>query len=140
MGGIELDAACQLEAALFLQQLAIFAPRAAPPARLVPRLRPVLVSGQPQLRRAAVVTLRHLCEAGTYVYPQDIHAARSFKRLGFFLFFITLITPPVNTNRFSFFFSSQVIRCYVEHMKCASRQTALMRERRVCGRRRRRGR
>jgi hypothetical protein len=39
------DAACQLEAALFLQQLVLFAPRAAPPARLVPRLRPVLAVG-----------------------------------------------------------------------------------------------
>ena len=61
-GGGELDAACQLEAALFLQQLALFAPRAAPPARLVPRLRPVLAAGQPALRRAAAATLRHLCE------------------------------------------------------------------------------
>ena len=42
--GEDGDAACQLEAALFLQQLALFAPRAAPPARLVPRLRPVLAA------------------------------------------------------------------------------------------------
>ena len=45
------SSACLHEAALFLQQLAVFAPRVASPARLVPRLRPVLASGQPALRR-----------------------------------------------------------------------------------------
>ena len=32
------------------------------PAMLVPQLRPFLGSGRPQLRRAAVATLRHLTE------------------------------------------------------------------------------
>ena len=42
------DAGCQLEAALFLQQLAVFAPQTAPPDVLVRRLRPYLAS--PRLR------------------------------------------------------------------------------------------
>ena len=56
------DAGCQLEAALFLQQLALFAPQTAPPDRLVRRLRPYLSAKTPGLRRVAAATLRHVCE------------------------------------------------------------------------------
>ena len=56
------DAACRHEAATYVQQLALFAPRVATPARLVPRLRASLASGRPTLRRAAAQTLKHLCE------------------------------------------------------------------------------
>jgi hypothetical protein len=56
------DAACRHEAATYVQQLALFAPRVATPARLVPRLRASLASGRPALRRAAAQTLKHLCE------------------------------------------------------------------------------
>ena len=56
------DAARALEAATFLMQLALFAPHAAPPSALVPRLRRALRAGQPALRAAAAATLRHLCE------------------------------------------------------------------------------
>ena len=56
------DGACRHEAATYVQQLAIFAPRVATPARLVPRLRASLFSARPALRRAAAQTLKHLCE------------------------------------------------------------------------------
>ena len=56
------DAGCQLEAALFLQQLAVFAPQTAPPDVLVRRLRPYLASHSASLRRVAAATLRHVCE------------------------------------------------------------------------------
>ena len=56
------DAACRHEAATYVQQLALFAPRVATPARLVPRLRASLFSARPALRRAAAQTLKHLCE------------------------------------------------------------------------------
>ena len=45
------DGACRHEAATYVQQLAIFAPRVATPARLVPRLRASLFSARPALRR-----------------------------------------------------------------------------------------
>ena len=44
------DGACRHEAATYVQQLAIFAPRVATPARLVPRLRASLFSARPALR------------------------------------------------------------------------------------------
>jgi hypothetical protein len=56
------DGACRHEAATYVQQLAIFAPKVATPARLVPRLRASLFSARPALRRAAAQTLKHLCE------------------------------------------------------------------------------
>ena len=58
----ENDGACRHEAATYVQQLAIFAPKVATPARLVPRLRASLFSARPALRRAAAQTLKHLCE------------------------------------------------------------------------------
>ena len=54
------DGACRHEAATYVQQLAIFAPRVATPARLVPRLRASLFSIRPALRRAAAQTLKRL--------------------------------------------------------------------------------
>ena len=55
------DAACRHEAATYVQHLALFAPRVATPARLVPRLRASLASGRPA-RAPAAQTLKHLCE------------------------------------------------------------------------------
>ena len=67
------DAGCQLEAALFLQQLAVFAPQTAPPDVLVRRLRPYLASGDASLRRVAAATLRHVCERDASAVLRSVH-------------------------------------------------------------------
>ena len=53
-------AAAGLERVLYAQQLALFAPHAAPAAAHLPLLLATLRSRQPALRRAAAATLRHL--------------------------------------------------------------------------------
>ena len=79
--GDRRDAGCQLEAALFLQQLAVFAPQTAPPDVLVRRLRPYLEgSASASLRRVAAATLRHVCERDAYAVLRSVHA-RSYMSL-----------------------------------------------------------
>ncbi len=56
--------AAELERVLYAQQLALFAPHAAPAAAHLPLLLATLRSRQPALRRAAAATLRHLAGAG----------------------------------------------------------------------------
>ena len=70
------SAACRAEAAVFLQRLAAFAPRAMPPARLVPRLGPYLSEsgfGGFGARDVAAAATRHLCErdAGAVAVVSD---------------------------------------------------------------------
>ena len=54
------EAAAGLERVLYAQQLALFAPHAAPAAAHLPLLLSTLRSRQPALRHAAAATLRHL--------------------------------------------------------------------------------
>ncbi|KAK9838575.1 hypothetical protein WJX81_008486 [Elliptochloris bilobata] len=71
------DAAAGLERVLYAQQLALFAPHAAPAVAHLPLLLATLRSRQPALRRAAVATLRHLAERD----PEGVLPARLEGRL-----------------------------------------------------------